>query len=109
MTGFLLAGVGNVDLRKKSNYLVVNESKPLCQQRMFKKSNSCVHPRLTLSFSISAETTVKAIEDAFREFTGREVTSKPLLEWQNPSIKSINCCCLLTPKIHFSQPKALFM
>lgn len=43
VTGFLLAGVGNVDLRKKSNYLVVNE-----------------------------KTTVKAIEDSFREFTGRE-------------------------------------
>ena len=31
VTGFLLAGVGNVDLRKKSNYLVVNESEPLIQ------------------------------------------------------------------------------
>lgn len=27
MTGFLLAGVGNVDLRRKSNFLIVNESK----------------------------------------------------------------------------------
>ena len=27
MTGFLLAGVGNVDLRRKTNFLVVNESK----------------------------------------------------------------------------------
>ena len=26
ITGFLLAGVGNVDLRKKSNFLIVNES-----------------------------------------------------------------------------------
>ncbi len=26
VTGFLLAGVGNVDLRRKTNYLVVNES-----------------------------------------------------------------------------------
>ena len=26
MTGFLLAGVGNVDLRRKTNFLVVNES-----------------------------------------------------------------------------------
>ena len=33
ITGFLLAGVGNVDLRKKSNFLIVNESErsqPLC-------------------------------------------------------------------------------
>jgi V-type H+-transporting ATPase subunit F len=43
VTGFLLAGVGNVDLRKKTNYLVVNE-----------------------------KTTVKAIEETFREFTSRE-------------------------------------
>lgn len=28
VTGFLLAGVGNVDLRKKTNFLVVNESMP---------------------------------------------------------------------------------
>ena len=27
VTGFLLAGIGNVDLRKKSNFLVVTESK----------------------------------------------------------------------------------
>jgi hypothetical protein len=26
VTGFLLAGVGNVDLRKKTNFLIVNES-----------------------------------------------------------------------------------
>ena len=26
ITGFLLAGVGNVDLRKKSNFLIVTES-----------------------------------------------------------------------------------
>ena len=29
ITGFLLAGVGNVDLRKKSNFLIVNESEHL--------------------------------------------------------------------------------
>lgn len=29
VTGFLLAGVGNVDLRKKTNFLVVNESELL--------------------------------------------------------------------------------
>ena len=33
ITGFLLAGVGNVDLRKNSNFLIVNESKriDLCE------------------------------------------------------------------------------
>ncbi|GJM87417.1 hypothetical protein PR202_ga03368 [Eleusine coracana subsp. coracana] len=43
VTGFLLAGVGNVDLRKKTNYLIVDN-----------------------------KTTVKQIEDAFKEFTSRE-------------------------------------
>ena len=27
MVGFLLAGVGNVDLRRKTNYLIVDSSK----------------------------------------------------------------------------------
>nr|CAD1830750.1 unnamed protein product [Ananas comosus var. bracteatus] len=43
VTGFLLAGIGNVDLRRKTNYLIVNN-----------------------------KTTVKAIEEAFKEFTTRE-------------------------------------
>ena len=29
VTGFLLAGVGNIDLRRKGNFLVVNESTPI--------------------------------------------------------------------------------
>ncbi|WOK94860.1 V-type proton ATPase subunit F [Canna indica] len=43
ITGFLLAGVGNVDIRRKTNYLIVD-----------------------------SKTTVKTIEDAFKEFTSRE-------------------------------------
>ncbi|KAK9281851.1 hypothetical protein L1049_004757 [Liquidambar formosana] len=43
VTGFLLAGVGNVDLRRKTNYLIVD-----------------------------SKTTVKAIEDTFKDFTTRE-------------------------------------
>ncbi|KAK9844164.1 hypothetical protein WJX81_006640 [Elliptochloris bilobata] len=43
VTGFLLAGVGNVDLRRKGNFLVVNE-----------------------------KTTVKKVEDAFKDYTQRE-------------------------------------
>ncbi|KAK7336804.1 hypothetical protein VNO77_17352 [Canavalia gladiata] len=43
VVGFLLAGVGNVDLRRKTNYLTVD-----------------------------SKTTVKQIEDAFKEFTTRE-------------------------------------
>ena len=43
VTGFLLAGVGNVDLRRKTNYLIVD-----------------------------SKTTVKAIEDAFKEFTTKD-------------------------------------
>ncbi|GJT00865.1 V-type proton ATPase subunit F [Tanacetum coccineum] len=43
VTGFLLAGVGNVDLRRKTNYLIVD-----------------------------SKTTVKQIEDSFKEFTTRD-------------------------------------
>ncbi|GKV20159.1 hypothetical protein SLEP1_g30318 [Rubroshorea leprosula] len=43
VVGFLLAGVGNVDLRRKTNYLIVD-----------------------------SKTTVKQIEDAFKEFIARE-------------------------------------
>ncbi|KAL3849918.1 hypothetical protein ACJIZ3_011800 [Penstemon smallii] len=43
ITGFLLAGVGNVDLRRKTNYLIVD-----------------------------SKITVKQIEDAFKEFTSRD-------------------------------------
>ncbi|KAF3335262.1 V-type proton ATPase subunit F-like protein [Carex littledalei] len=43
ITGFLLAGVGNVDIRRKTNYLIVDN-----------------------------KTTVKQIEDAFKEFTTRD-------------------------------------
>ncbi|GER24885.1 v-type proton ATPase subunit F [Striga asiatica] len=43
ITGFLLAGVGNVDLRRKTNYLIVD-----------------------------SKSTVNQIEDAFKEFTTRE-------------------------------------
>ncbi|XP_048429093.1 V-type proton ATPase subunit F-like [Pyrus x bretschneideri] len=43
VTGFLLAGVGNVDLRRKTNYLIVD-----------------------------SKTTVKQIEDAFKDFTTKD-------------------------------------
>uniref|UniRef100_A0A2P2KHU9 Uncharacterized protein MANES_07G050600 n=1 Tax=Rhizophora mucronata TaxID=61149 RepID=A0A2P2KHU9_RHIMU len=43
VVGFLLAGVGNVDLRRKTNYLIVD-----------------------------SKTTIKQIEEAFKEFTTRE-------------------------------------
>lgn len=43
ITGFLLAGAGNVDLRRKSNFLIVDKG-----------------------------TTLKEIESAFKEFTSRE-------------------------------------
>eukprot|EP00243_Klebsormidium_subtile_P001802 TRINITY_DN13340_c0_g1_i1.p1 TRINITY_DN13340_c0_g1~~TRINITY_DN13340_c0_g1_i1.p1 ORF type:complete len:126 (-),score=20.63 TRINITY_DN13340_c0_g1_i1:79-456(-) len=43
ITGFLLAGVGNVDLRRKTNYLVVD-----------------------------SKTTTKQIEDTFKDFTSRD-------------------------------------
>ncbi|KAH0890630.1 hypothetical protein HID58_053059 [Brassica napus] len=43
VVGFLMAGVGNVDIRRKTNYLIVN-----------------------------SKTTVRQIEDAFKEFSSRD-------------------------------------
>ncbi|KAJ0250141.1 V-type proton ATPase subunit F [Hirschfeldia incana] len=43
VVGFLMAGVGNVDIRRKTNYLIVD-----------------------------AKTTVRQIEDAFKEFSSRD-------------------------------------
>ncbi|CAN8248008.1 unnamed protein product [Cochlearia groenlandica] len=43
VVGFLMAGVGNVDIRRKTNYLIVD-----------------------------SKTTVRQIEDAFKEFSSRD-------------------------------------
>ncbi|KXZ47529.1 hypothetical protein GPECTOR_34g688 [Gonium pectorale] len=53
ITGFLLAGVGNVDLRKKKNYLVVD-----------------------------SKTSPRAIEAAFKEFTSRDDIAVILISQQ---------------------------
>ncbi|XP_027769320.1 V-type proton ATPase subunit F-like isoform X5 [Solanum pennellii] len=50
ITGFLLAGVGNVDLRRKTKYMIVNSN-----------------------------ISVKQIGDAFIEFTTREDIAIPLI------------------------------
>ena len=68
VTGFLLAGVGNVDLRRKSNFLVVTESEYLAAMAI--QMTSLLIP-LTDTRTY-AETSVKTIEDAFKEFTNRE-------------------------------------
>ncbi|KAA6423493.1 MAG: Vacuolar ATP synthase subunit F [Trebouxia sp. A1-2] len=66
VTGFLLAGVGNVDLRRKSNFLVVTESEYLAAMLIQMPLASLTESRA------DAETSVKTIEDAFKEFTNRE-------------------------------------
>ena len=43
VTGFLLAGVGNVDLRKKSNFLVVTESAHPWLGALLPASCTCAH------------------------------------------------------------------
>jgi V-type H+-transporting ATPase subunit F len=68
ITGFLLAGVGNIDLRRKSNFLIVDQSARLrlvdrsCAQRVV----------LTAPRAPPAETTTRAIEEAFKDFINRE-------------------------------------
>eukprot|EP00850_Spirogloea_muscicola_P017855 SM000157S02085 [mRNA] locus=s157:327638:328783:+ [translate_table: standard] len=98
ITGFLLAGVGNVDLRRKTNYLVVDNSAPSTRPRRALPSPPaaaaaataatmslsappgaakarCSSAALTLArppAAVCAETTTRAIEDSFRDFTSRE-------------------------------------
>ncbi|WMV15284.1 hypothetical protein MTR67_008669 [Solanum verrucosum] len=64
ITGFLLAGVGNVDLRRKTNYLIVDSS---LMAHVAAVVNTDFSPD-----EVVLETTVKQIEDAFKEFTTRE-------------------------------------
>ncbi|XP_027769317.1 V-type proton ATPase subunit F-like isoform X1 [Solanum pennellii] len=59
ITGFLLAGVGNVDLRRKTKYMIVNSN-----------------------------ISVKQIGDAFIEFTTREDIAIPLISQYDLSMKS---------------------
>ncbi|KAK7311514.1 hypothetical protein RJT34_09715 [Clitoria ternatea] len=67
VVGFLLAGVGNVDLRRKTNYLIVD-----------------------------SKTTVKQIEDALKEFTTREDIAIVLIsqynEWVMEFVVSMHTC-----------------
>ncbi|KAF8401785.1 hypothetical protein HHK36_012731 [Tetracentron sinense] len=117
ITGFLLAGVGNVDLRRKTNYLIVDSICLIYFVEGSKSISPCnlantepvprlddrVHPTQTklkpkdfvnetgpiysthIGFypsivmlrsvtwnGTAKETTVKAIEDAFKEFTTKE-------------------------------------
>ena len=70
VTGFLLAGVGNVDMRRKSNFLIVNESKSSCCEARYAVLR---YGAAWLNFRChGAETTVKMIEDAFKDLTNRE-------------------------------------
>ncbi len=72
ITGFLLAGVGNVDLRKKSNFLLVNDKTP-----------------------------TKDIEDAFKSFTSREDIAIVLINQHCADLirhlldvySKVCCCC----------------
>lgn len=80
VTGFLLAGVGNVDLRKKTNFLVVNESELLILSYVALRAlhsslyTQCVAlPFLIgMNYVLPAETSVKKIEDSFKEYTNRD-------------------------------------
>ena len=58
MTGFLLAGVGSVDLRKTTNFLVVNDSE---------SAAICLHLHETSSrmLRVLLDSRVLALSDAF--------------------------------------------
>jgi V-type H+-transporting ATPase subunit F len=63
-TGMLLTGVGHVDIRRRSNFVIVDESEYDVEQPYLFNPNkirrSCI------------ETTQQEIENAFKDFTTRE-------------------------------------
>jgi V-type H+-transporting ATPase subunit F len=65
ITGFLLAGCGNIDLRKKTNFLAVDSSK-------YRIAGGGGKIDVDRAFSTPTETSVKQIETAFKEFTSRD-------------------------------------
>ena len=58
VTGFLLAGVGNVDLRRNTNYLVVNESE--CYFIQYARRAAAVRSALRIDSADSAEKCLKS-------------------------------------------------
>ena len=71
-TGMLLTGIGHVDYRKNTNYLIVDDS-ALLESWWRLYGWSCVFfPSSTLRRPPPAETTQQQIEDAFREYTSRD-------------------------------------
>lgn len=58
-------------MRRKSNFLIVNESEANCYGSACHSCKRLEHWN-TNSFLGAAETTVKQIEDAFKDFTNRE-------------------------------------
>lgn len=70
ITGFLLAGVGDIDIRKKSNFLVVD-----------------------------SKTTVRDVEAAFKDYTSREdiaivLISQPIANMIRHVVSTYNKVCL---------------
>ena len=69
VTGFLLAGVGNIDMRKNKNFLVVSDSKTLALKVAMLLTP---HPGTCNTGRTSAETPVRQIEDTLKDYTNRE-------------------------------------
>ena len=105
ITGFMLAGVGDVDSKKQTNYLTVTSS----------TSNAIRIPRLWATLLV-AETSVQQIEDAFTRFTKRKDVSIILINQhvrsRSPSEsrpfttapRPIHCCTQCS--VHLSAPSS---
>ncbi len=78
ITGFLLAGVGNVDLRKKRNYLVVDSSEIVDRILLWHLQPSAD----TVVLARATETSVRVIEQAFKEFAARDDIAVILISQQ---------------------------
>ena len=66
VTGFLLAGVGNIDLRKNKNFLVVTDSECMPDAAIW------VTVYEHSLFFLPAETPIRQVEDTLKDYTNRE-------------------------------------
>ena len=96
VTGMLLAGVGNVDARRTSNFMVVDSS-----ELRLTTTTALPTPVLTSARPrVHAETTPAQIEDAFKRFTSRSDVAIVLINQyvrRRPRREGASVCGSLLP------------
>ena len=103
VTGMLLAGVGNVDARRTSNFMVVDSS-----ELRLTTTTALPTPVLTSARPrVHAETTPAQIEDAFKRFTSRSDVAIVLINQyvrRRPRREGASVCGSLLPFAEGSPP-----